>query len=141
MKVDGNCHCKKLKYKAEIDSNQISVCHCLDCQILSGSAFRTAVRIKKTQFRLTAGEPRSYTKLSDSGNPRIMVFCGDCGTQLYGTGIGDDSNTLSLRIGTCNQRAELKPIRQIWTRSRVSWLNNLGIEKCYETGPPPNVAN
>ena len=43
MHIDGGCHCGALTYEAEIDPARVGVCHCLDCQILSGSAFRTAV--------------------------------------------------------------------------------------------------
>ena len=135
MRINGNCHCKDLTYEAEIDPKQISICHCLDCQILSGSAFRTAVRVKRKDFHLISGKPKRYTKISESGKPRVMVFCGNCGTQLYGTGTGESAAMLSLRIGTCNQRANLKPTRQIWKRSGVTWLNDMGIKSIFETGP------
>jgi hypothetical protein len=26
-----------------------------------------------------------------------MVFCGNCGTQIYGSGVGDDVDVVSLR--------------------------------------------
>ena len=45
MKVDGACHCGELAYEAEIDPERIGVCHCGDYQILSGTAFRIAVRV------------------------------------------------------------------------------------------------
>ena len=41
MKIDGGCHCGYITYEATIDSEQIGICHCTDCQTLSGSAFRT----------------------------------------------------------------------------------------------------
>ena len=45
MNVDGACHCGKLAYEAEIDPERIGVCHCVDCQLLSGTAFRIAARV------------------------------------------------------------------------------------------------
>ncbi|MEM7407467.1 MAG: GFA family protein [Pseudomonadota bacterium] len=134
MKVDGGCHCGELVYEAEIDPAKVGVCHCIDCQILSGTAFRTAVHVPIEDFKLLRGSPRTYTKTGGSGRPRIMVFCGNCGTQLYGTGLGDDAGRISLRVGTCNQRASLKPVRQIWRRSAVDWLNDLGIEESHQQG-------
>ena len=134
MKIDGGCHCGELAYEAEIDPQRIGICHCTDCQILSGTAFRTAVHVPAKQFRLLRGTPKTYTKTGGSGNPRIMVFCGNCGTQLYGTGPGDAAQQLSLRVGTANQRAELKPQRQIWRRSAVHWLNDLDIGESYPEG-------
>ena len=128
ISIDGGCHCGALAYEARIDPARIGVCHCIDCQILSGAPFRTAIHVDRDDFTLLRGEPKTYTKTGGSGKPRIMVFCGNCGTQLYGTGTGQDAQRLSLRVGTCNQRAQLKPVRQIWRRSAVQWLDDLGIE-------------
>lgn len=139
IKVDGGCHCGALAYEAHIDPSRIGVCHCIDCQILSGTAFRTAVHVATEDFNLLRGEPRTYTKIGGSGRPRIMVFCGNCGTQLYGTGTGADAARISLRVGTCNQRAQLKPVRQIWRRSAVEWLDDLGIDESFDEGIPPTT--
>jgi hypothetical protein len=43
MKIDGRCHCGYITYEAEIDPEKVMICHCTDCQTLSGSAFRTVV--------------------------------------------------------------------------------------------------
>ena len=40
MKVDGACHCGRITFEAEIDPERVRICHCSDCQVLSGSAFR-----------------------------------------------------------------------------------------------------
>jgi hypothetical protein len=40
VKVDGRCHCGWISYEAEIDPEKVMICHCTDCQTLSGSAFR-----------------------------------------------------------------------------------------------------
>lgn len=136
MKIDGGCHCGELTYEAEIDPQRIGICHCTDCQILSGTAFRTAVRVPSDQFKLLRGTAKTYTKTGGSGNPRIMAFCGTCGTQIYGTGVGEGAKQMSLRVGTANQRADLKPVQQIWRRSAVNWLNDLDIAASHELGAP-----
>ncbi len=133
MKVTGGCHCGALRYDADIDPAKIAVCHCTDCQIMSGTAFRTAVRVPSADFTLLSGDPKTYTKIGGSGRPRIMAFCENCGTQIYGTGVDDDASLISLRVGTCDQRAELVPVRQIWRRSAVSWLNDLDIADSHDT--------
>jgi hypothetical protein len=43
MKIDGACHCGCVRYEAEVNLEQVAICHCTDCQIISGSAFRTVV--------------------------------------------------------------------------------------------------
>jgi hypothetical protein len=58
MKIDGACHCGKLAYQAEIDPDRVGVCHCTDCQVLSGSAFSVFVPAPAASFSLRGGEPK-----------------------------------------------------------------------------------
>jgi hypothetical protein len=59
MKIDGRCHCGFITYEAEIDLEKVMLCHCTDCQMLSGSAFRTVAHTREGGFRLLSGEPKS----------------------------------------------------------------------------------
>jgi hypothetical protein len=43
MRIDGACHCGSITYRAKIDATRVDICHCTDCQILSGSVYRTTV--------------------------------------------------------------------------------------------------
>ena len=43
MKVDGQCHCGNVTYEADIDPERASICHCTDCQALTGSPYRVTV--------------------------------------------------------------------------------------------------
>ncbi|CCE05951.1 hypothetical protein BRAS3843_1500057 [Bradyrhizobium sp. STM 3843] len=62
MQIDGGCHCGRVTFAAEIDPEQVSICHCTDCQSLTGSAFRVTVVCSAEQVRLTGGTPKLYTK-------------------------------------------------------------------------------
>ena len=78
MKVDGGCHCGNIRYEAEVDPATAVICHCTDCQTLSGSAFRTVVPTKEGSFRLLSGVPKVYVKTGESGNRREQTFCPNC---------------------------------------------------------------
>src|SRR5438034_11274106 len=56
MKVTGRCHCGQITFAAEVDASRVRVCHCSDCQALSGSAFRTNVPVLAGTFALRTGE-------------------------------------------------------------------------------------
>jgi hypothetical protein len=130
MKVDGGCHCGRITYEAEIDPEKVLICHCTDCQSLSGSAFRTVVRVPENAFKLLSGEPKRYVKQADSGNKLVMAFCGDCGSPIYGAHTGDHPPFYGIRVGTLRQRDQLPPKLQIWCRSELDWVENLaGIRK------------
>ena len=74
MKVDGGCHCGSIRYEAEVDPAKVVICHCTDCQTLSGSAFRTVVPTNEGTFRLLSGTPKVYVKSAESENKREQTF-------------------------------------------------------------------
>jgi len=122
MKIDGGCHCGFLTYEAEIDPGRVLICHCTDCQVLSGSAFRVVVPVSEENFQMTSGAAKIYIKTADSGNQREQGFCPDCGTQIYATSVGDQAKIYGLRVGTCKQRDDLPPASEIWCESRQTWV-------------------
>ena len=124
MKVDGSCHCGNIEFEAEVDANTVVVCHCTDCQTLTGSAFRVIVPAKTESFRMRGGSPRIYVKLAESGAKRVQAFCPGCGTPLYSSTEVDPTH-LFIRLGAIRQRASLRPTAQIWRRSAVTWLEDL----------------
>jgi hypothetical protein len=124
MKISGKCHCGAITYEAEIDPSTVAVCHCTDCQTLSGSAFRVVVPAKKENFRLLTGEPKIYVKTGDSGRKRVQSFCMNCGTPIFSADVSNPQ-TFSIRVGTAQQRAELPPKVQLWCRSALGWTKHL----------------
>lgn len=134
MKIDGGCHCGFITYEADVDPGNVAICHCTDCQTLSGSAFRTVVRAKGDAFRILTGKPKVYLKTAESGNQRVQTFCPECGTPIY-SAPPTDPQSFSIRLGTCRQRAQLVPKTQIWSRSALRWLPDLGNVRKIERQP------
>jgi hypothetical protein len=125
MRIDGQCHCGHVRYEAEIDPGRVTICHCTDCQQLTGGAYRVTVMAATDVLRLTAGEPRLYVKHSQSGRRRLLSFCPECGSPLFSTGEGEAAAVTGIRVGTINQRRALRPARQIWCRSALPWISDL----------------
>ncbi len=125
MKIDGRCHCGRITFEAEVDPATVTICHCTDCQMLTGSAFRANIPTAAADFVLRSGTPKSYVKTAESGNRRRHAFCGDCGTPIYACAVEDPPPSYSLRVGTIAQRAAFAPRRQIWRRSALPWVDRL----------------
>ena len=83
MKVEGSCHCGAIAYEAIVDPQKAGVCHCTDCQTLSGAPFRASVPAAAEDFRILRGQPKIYIKTAESGSRRAQAFCADCGTPLW----------------------------------------------------------
>jgi hypothetical protein len=124
MKVDGRCHCGQIRYEAQIDPGTVSVCHCTDCQTLTGTAYRVSVPASAPNLAFLSGTPKVYVKTAESGNRRAQGFCADCGTPLYSAD-AQDPQVYFLRVGTLSQRADLPPTRQIWCQSALPWASDI----------------
>ncbi len=124
MHVEGGCHCGHITFEAEVDPDTVSICHCTDCQHLTGTAYRTTVRSFKGAFKLLSGQPKIYIKTAESGAKRAHGFCPECGTPLYATTVGNPE-VYGIRVGTTRQRTQLRPKRQGWCRSALDWAMNI----------------
>ena len=121
MQIDGQCHCGAIRYTAEIDPRHVVICHCTDCQALTGTAFRVSASSPRGRLTIT-GQPAVYEKRGDSGRKRFQHFCGHCGSPLFISGEGEEAKTWGIRWGGVRQRAALAPTRQIWRRSAAPWV-------------------
>jgi hypothetical protein len=103
MKVSGGCHCGYITYEAEVDPDTVRVCHCTDCQKLTGTAFRTNIASLPGTFVLRSGTPKIYIKTAESGSKRAHGFCPECGTPIYAASPEPNPSTYALRVGAIEQ--------------------------------------
>ena len=126
MKIEGRCHCGDITYEADVDPEKVGICHCTDCQTLSGTAFRTVAPAPDSAFNILSGEPKIYIKTGDSGAKREQAFCANCGAAIYATSVGDGPKVYNIRLGTAQQRDQLPPKVHFWYRSAQPWINDMG---------------
>ena len=135
MRIDGACHCGYITYEAKADPEKTYICHCTDCQTLSGSAFRTVLPSREGSFRLRSGELKIYVKTAESGTARPQSFCPNCGTPIYSTTLGEDPKVYVLRLGTVRQRDQFTPKLQLWSRSARHWVDDISAVPRVEKQP------
>ena len=73
-KRTATCRCGQLKVTCEGEPVRISVCHCLDCQRRSGSAFAAQARWPEARIMLT-GRSKAWERVADSGHKATYQFC------------------------------------------------------------------
>ncbi len=131
MRVTGSCHCGSVAYEAEVDPATVRVCHCTDCQKLTGLVFRAGIPSLPGTFRLKSGVLKSYIKTAESGNRRAHAFCPECETPIYSASLDQNPSTYNLRVGGLDQRREFAPpTEQRWCRAALAWSMDLrAVEK------------
>ncbi len=75
------CRCGQLRATATGDPVRISICHCLDCQKRSGSAFSAQARWPDDRVS-HSGAFREWSTIGDSGRGATFRFCPECGSTL-----------------------------------------------------------
>ncbi len=121
MKVSGKCFCGHITYNAVVNPDGVLICHCIDCQVNSGTAYGVIVGVVDEQFELLTGELSICEKIAESGFPRSLAFCRKCGTRIYARPAQNLPGFIGLRVGTVDQRDQLVPKIQIWCRSAQEW--------------------
>ena len=81
MKFTGGCYCGKVRYEAEGEPVLRGLCHCRECQYISGGAANVALGMPLSGFHYTKGEPKIFER-ADLEQPVKRQFCPDCGTSL-----------------------------------------------------------
>lgn len=125
MKIDGACHCGNITFEADIDSTRVLICHCTDCQTLSGSAYRTVAATTGDSFKLLSGTLKTYIKTAADGTRRNQTFCPQCGTPIYAGPVAGESGMLGIRVGAIKQRDQLTPSSQYYCASAQEWVQDL----------------
>jgi hypothetical protein len=120
----GGCHCRGLRYTVTQAPMRTVVCHCSDCQALSGSAFGLSIIFRADAFAIT-GTPRLVSRTLGSGGIGNRWTCPTCGVWICGDAKPDRLTQIERRIvrgGTFDDRSWIQPDVHIWTRSAQPWV-------------------
>jgi hypothetical protein len=110
----GGCQCGAIRYELAHGPVRLFVCHCTECRKQSASAFGISFIVPQTALRLVRGEPKLWSRATDSGNTLDCAFCGDCGTRLWHRRRGS-ADTLSIKGGSLDNPPDLRQATHIWT--------------------------
>lgn len=75
------CRCGQLTATCRGEPVRVSVCHCLECQKRSGSAFGAQARWADEDVRVE-GEAKVWVRTADSGHKVTYRFCPVCGSTV-----------------------------------------------------------
>lgn len=122
LPITGGCQCGAVRYAVSVAPTMLYCCHCNECQKQSSSAFGMSLIVDSAGFRLTRGETKVWSRPTDSGNTTDCHFCADCGSRIYHIS-AQDLEGLSIKAGSLDDRAWLKPGANIWTKRAQPWLH------------------
>ena len=122
--ITGRCGCGALTATCTGDPVRISVCHCHDCQLRSGSAFSAQIRFASEDVTI-AGESRSWSRVGDSGGKGTFHFCPTCGSTLFYE-IDAMPGVIAVAIGAFAGTELPPPCFSVWENRKLPWLEIVG---------------
>ncbi len=76
------CPCGAVVAEVTGEPVRVAVCHCLDCQRRTGSAFSVNARFARDRVAVT-GQTRSWGRIGDEGSRLTYHFCPACGGLVW----------------------------------------------------------
>jgi hypothetical protein len=115
--LSGGCFCGRIRYQATGTPYNQTNCHCSICRRTTGAPFVTWFSVKRSEFRIVAGEPARF----DSSTHATRGFCGHCGTQLT---FESSEFPDELDVTTCSldDPQSLPPRDHTRTSSKLHWI-------------------
>jgi len=120
-----SCRCGQLKATVTGVPVRVSVCHCLNCQKRSGSAFAAQARWPAEQVAIE-GRSSSFEKISDSGNRATFYFCPECGSEVHYDNNGRADGQIAIPLGAFDDPYFLEPRFSVWEERKHGWVEIAG---------------
>jgi hypothetical protein len=115
--MTGGCQCGRIRYSAEIGSDEAYLCHCRMCQRATGGVSIAFVNLNKAAVRWEH-EPDWYHSSPIARRP----FCSACGTPLgfeY-----PDGEFLDLTVGCFDDPSRFRPKHHFGAESlHEAWID------------------
>ncbi|MDP3535560.1 MAG: GFA family protein [Halomonas sp.] len=115
----GSCLCGRVRYEYSGGIDEVSMCHCKQCQKAQGSAFVAVAPILSEGFRITEGA--CYLKEYRASPNKSRVFCAECGSPLY-SARDDRPEVKRLRLGTLDTPVLPSKRYHAWVSSKADWF-------------------
>lgn len=113
----GGCQCGRIRYEITGEPIECTACHCEDCRRASAAPFTAWLSVRREDFRLVAGMPRTYA----SSPPVERTFCADCGTPLtYRHAMFEDE--IDVATGSLDRPEDAPPAHHTWVSQKLAWV-------------------
>ncbi len=116
--IKGSCLCGEITFTLERDFSQFHLCHCTQCQKISGSAHVSNLFTRPDNIQWLTGE--SLVKRYDvPGRTITNAFCSDCGAAVpYASKSG---KALVVPAGCLDESPGITPNDHIFWAEKADW--------------------
>ncbi len=120
-----SCRCGQLNATVTGEPVRVSVCHCLDCQKRTGSAFSAQARWPAEQVTIE-GQSKGWVHFADSGNRITHHFCPECGSTVHYEIEGKFDGLVAIPLGAFDDPYLESPAFSVWEKRKHEWVEIVG---------------
>ena len=115
-----SCSCGQLRIEVRGEPRGIGVCHCLACQLRTGSVFAALASFVAPYT--VSGTATEYVRTGDHGAKFTFRFCPVCGTTVFHTEEGYERSQVSVAVGAFADPGFPPPQDSVYECRRHSWV-------------------
>ena len=120
----GGCACGRIRFDADIASDEAYLCHCRMCQRASGNVSLAMTNVPQSAVRWMA-EPDWYDSSAIAERP----FCSACGTSL-GFRYKQGTDRMDLTVASFDDPSGFRPTSHFGAESiHEAWLDTSGLRR------------
>lgn len=120
-KVSGGCLCGAIRFEAAAQPQIALLCHCTDCQRVSGAAAYAAYVVPIDSLSVVQGEPAHYDVTADSGRINSRHFCATCGSRVFA--ILKEMGMASVNGLALDDRNHFQPVANHRPETAPTWCS------------------
>jgi hypothetical protein len=116
--MTGGCQCGRVRYSAEVESDEAYLCHCRMCQRATGGVSIAFVNVPVAGIEWQSG-PDWYQSSPIAHRP----FCSTCGTPL-GFAFLENGENIDLTVGSFDDPSRFRPAHHYAVESmHEAWID------------------
>ena len=117
-RMTGGCQCGRVRYSAEVESDEAYLCHCRMCQRATGGVSIAFVNVPGAGVEWQSG-PDWYQSSPIAHRP----FCSTCGTPL-GFAFLENGENIDLTVGSFDDPSRFRPAHHYAVESmHEAWID------------------
>jgi hypothetical protein len=121
----GRCLCGGVQIALVGEPNRVTLCHCVNCQKTSGSAF-SVIAVAPIEAVTVTGKVGVFVDRAESGNEFERCFCPGCGSPVESRSpLLASRGVTILKASLFDDTSWLRPESQIWCISQQDWLEGI----------------
>jgi hypothetical protein len=113
-----SCSCGQLTVEVEGDPVRVSICHCLGCQLRTGSVFGVQARWPREQVRIDGDATEFVFAFPTIPRSTRFFFCPRCGSTVYWA----KGEHITVPVGAFADPDFPAPRVSVWEDSMHPWV-------------------